>query len=210
MTVHVLGAGGHAKVIIDILKKNGEKNIFIFDDDENKIGQENILGEVVKGTIDDSHKGNKDYHLIIGIGDNKIRKKISERINGCYGLAIHPSAVIGEDVIIGEGTVIMANAVINSGSRIGKHCIINTAATIDHDCIIKDFVHVSPGAHLGGNIIVGESSWIGIGSSLKNNIVIEKDVVVGAGSVVIQDIKQHGVYIGIPAKRMEKDRGKSK
>lgn len=202
MKFHILGAGGHAKVIIDILRKNGENDISVFDDDEKKIGKEKILGAEVKGAIDKANQRDEECQMIIGIGNNEIRKKISEKINGNYGVAIHPSAVIGEDVLIGEGTVIMANAVINSGTRIGKHCIINTAATVDHDCFLEDYVHISPGAHLGGTIIVGQLSWVGLGSSLKNNISITENVIIGAGSVVVDNLLQEGTYVGVPAKHI--------
>ncbi len=201
--ISVLGAGGHAKVIVDILKKNGEKNISVFDDDENKIGKESILGILVTGAIKDIDGSNSAEYFIVGIGNNRVRKKIVEKLDGNYGIAIHPTAIIGEDVIIGEGTVVMANAVINSGTRIGKHCIINTGATIDHDCVLDDYVHISPGVHIGGTVKIGQLTWIGLGCSLKNNISIGANVIVGVGGVVINDIIYEGIYAGVPVQQIK-------
>ena len=117
--------------------------------------------------------------------------------------AIHPSAQIGINVEIEEGTVIMANVCINSSSRIGKHCIINTGAIIEHDNIIENFVHISPNSALGGTVRIGENTHIGIGSVVKNNITICKNCTVGAGAVVVKNIIKAGTYIGVPAKKLE-------
>lgn len=109
--------------------------------------------------------------------------------------------MIAEDVKVGVCTAVMANAVINSGSSIGNGVIINTAASVDHDNVIGDFSHVSPGAHLAGNVSIWERCWIGIGASVINNIYIVTDSIVAAGAVVIKDINEAGIYVGVPAKR---------
>jgi sugar O-acyltransferase (sialic acid O-acetyltransferase NeuD family) len=142
------------------------------------------------------------FSVIIGIGDNHRRHKIQRslaRENISFAAAIHPAAQLGNDVTIGEGTVIMANSVINPGTRVGNHCIVNTAVTIDHDCIIGDFVHLSPGVHLGGSVRVDDSSWIGLGASIINNIHIAEHTIIGAGSVVIHNVEPHVVVAGNPA-----------
>ena len=107
------------------------------------------------------------------------------------------------DVQIDEGSVIMANATINSSVQIGKHCIINTGAIVEHDDFLENYVHISPNAALAGNVKVGKRTHIGIGANVKNNINIVSDVIIGAGAVVIRDIKEKGVYVGIPARRVK-------
>ena len=202
----ILGASGHAKVIIDALHcRNKEKkdyqNIFLLDDNESLIGQ-TILGHRVMGKISDCEKYAAD-RFVIGIGNNRIRKMIAEQYQLNYISVFHPSAVISEDADIAEGTVVMAGAVINPGVRIGKHCIINTAATVDHDCWLEDYVHLSPGAHLSGAVHIGEETWLGTGSNVKNNMTIADHVMTGVGSVVVKDLKEAGTYVGAPANRIK-------
>lgn len=203
--VVIIGAGGHAKVIADIIKKSGD-TIVGFLDDKKKIGEHIILNYKVIGNLADRisiSKSNPDYEFIIAIGDNKKREEISHSPNLKFYTAIHPSAQIGLDVEIQEGTVIMANACINSSAKIGKHCIINTGAIIEHDNIIEDFVHISPNVALGGTVKIGKSTHVGIGSTIKNNITICENCKIGAGAVVVKDIEKEGTYIGVPTKKME-------
>ena len=202
----ILGASGHAKVIIDALHcRNKEKkdyqNIFLLDDNESLIGQ-TILGHRVMGKISDCEKYAAD-RFVIGIGNNCIRKMIAEQYQLNYISVVHPSAVISEDADIAEGTVVMAGAVINPGVRIGKHCIINTAVTVDHDCWLEAYVHLSPGVHLSGTVHIGEETWLGTGSNVKNNLTIADHVMTGVGSVVVKDLKEAGTYVGIPANRIK-------
>ena len=118
--------------------------------------------------------------------------------------AIHPSAIIAEDVKIGTGSVIMAGVVINPGTVIGKNCIINTCSSLDHDNLLEDYVHISPGAHLAGTVTIKEGTWICTGAIVKNNITIGKNNIIGAGGVVIKDIiEENGTYIGVPARRIK-------
>lgn len=158
----------------------------------------------VLGKIKDTQKYKDDYDFIIGIGNNKIRKEIAESnptLN--YYTAIHPTAVIGEGVRIGNGTAVMAGVVINADAEIKEHCIINTSAVIEHECVIGDYTHVSPQACLCGNVHVGEECHVGAGATAINNISIIENTIIGAESVVVKSIHQKGVYIGIPAKKRE-------
>lgn len=204
--VVIIGAGGHAKVIADIIKKSGDEIIGFLDDNKKK--GTNIIKEYkVLGDFNNRFPlaiANSDYEFIIAIGDNKKREEISHSPNLKFYTAIHPSAQIGLDVEIKEGTVVMANVCINSSAKIGKHCIINTGAIIEHDNIIEDFVHISPNVALGGTVKIGKNTHVGIGSTIKNNITICENCKIGAGAVVVKDIKEEGTYVGVPAKRMEK------
>lgn len=191
----LLGAGGHSRVVLDILLKNGIDDILIFDD--NSLGE--FEGFKIVGSISESVKY-KDRKAIIAIGSNEVRKKISNEYDLNYGVAIHPAAVISSTANIGAGSVVMANVVVNSGSNVGNHVILNTGAIIEHDNDIDDYSHICPGVTLGGNVRIGKSSWIGIGSTVKNNICIGDDILIGAGSVVINDISKKGTYKGIVRK----------
>lgn len=195
----IIGASGHGRVIADIAKLNGYSEIAFLDDDSYKKynGQYKVIG--MSKDIDKY----SDYDVIIGIGNNHIRKKITENLKVHQTTLVHPSAIIDPTVVIGDGTVVMANAVINANSVIGKGCIINTASTVDHDCFLGDFVHLSPGVHVAGTVHIGENSWIGVGSSIINNLIICDDVTVGAGTTIIGDIKESGKYVGLPLRRLD-------
>ena len=205
--VVIIGAGGHAKVIADIIEKSGDE-IVGFLDDNKEIGTTIINEYKVIGDLNNRFTmavTKENLEFIIATGDNKKREEISHSPNLKFYTAIHPSAQIGLDVEIQEGTVIMANACINSSAKIGKHCIINTGAIIEHDNIIEDFVHVSPNVALGGTVKIGKSTHVGIGSTIKNNITICENCKIGAGAVVVKDIEKEGTYIGVPAKGIKND-----
>jgi sugar O-acyltransferase (sialic acid O-acetyltransferase NeuD family) len=200
--VIIIGAGGHAKVIADIIYKSGDNLIGFLDDNLANKGKEIYLGKKVLGTTKDIENYNKNY-FVIGIGNNSIRKKINNENNLKLYTAIHPSAIIAQDVKIGTGSVIMAGVVINPGTVIGKNCIINTCSSLDHDNLLEDYVHISPGAHLAGTVSVKEGTWICTGATIINNITIAKNNIIGAGSVVIKDInEENGTYVGVPVKML--------
>lgn len=199
----IIGASGHGKVVADIaLQMNRWQSIAFLDNDENI---KSLLGLEVIGNSDDVYQYIDDWDIFVGIGNNHTRQKVSselEVLGANMPILIHPKSIIGTSVEIGTGTAVMAGAVVNSCTKIGKGCIVNTSSTIDHDNCIEDFVHISPGTHLAGTVHVGESSWLGIGSTIKNNVNITNSCIVGAGSVVIKDITEPGVYVGAPVRRV--------
>ena len=204
----IYGAGGHGKVIADIVEKSHGTILAFVDDDESRWNK-SLLGYPIWGGMDYllQSRDRETFAVIIGIGDNHIRERIQQilaRKNFHFGTAIHPSAQLGKEVTVGEGTVVMANGIINSAARVGRHCIVNTAAIVGHDCIVGDFVHVSAGAILGGAVRVDDYCWIGMGASIINNIHVEKNAVVGAGAVVINNIDAYTVNAGVPAKLLRK------
>ena len=189
----IVGAGGHGKVIADNALKNGYTDICFVDD--NMTGA--CIGFPIIGVVADIEKwndGNTDF--VIGIGNNAIRKAIAEKYSVNWVTLIHPSAQVALNVMIGKGTVVMANAVVNACATIGEHCIINTSAVVEHDNVLRDYVHISPGVKLSGEVTVGEQTWIGTGTSVINNVTIAGNTIVGVGSVVIKDIKVKGTYFG--------------
>lgn len=195
--VVIIGAGGHAKVIADIIIKRGETLVGFLDDHLSGI----VLGYPILGTLSDINKY-EDCMFTIGIGDNHIRKKIAESQNLKWYTAIHPAACIGDEVEIGEGSVVMARAVINPSAKVGKHCIINTASVVEHDNIIEDYTHISPSATLCGTVRVGTMTQVGAGATIKNNISVCSGCIVGAGAVVVKNLTEPGIYIGVPAEKI--------
>ena len=200
--VVIIGAGGHAKVIADIILCSGDKVIGFLDDNEEKQGQIIYKDIKVIGKVANYTKCKDDY-FIIAIGDNHTRAKIAESLDVKYYTAIHPKSVVADTAKISEGTAIMAGSIINSDTQIGAHCIINTMSSVDHDNTINNFVHISPGVHLAGKVFVGEYTWICAGTTIINNINVCENVIVGAGSTVIKSIEHPGTYIGTPAQKME-------
>ncbi|EJQ64911.1 acetyltransferase [Bacillus mycoides] len=199
----IIGASGHGKVIADIaLKMNKWQSIAFLDDNENVKSSMGI--EIIDKSTSIS-KYIDDYDFFVGIGNNAIREKIQRQLEAeeaSIPVLIHPSAIIGEQVYLEAGTVVMAGAVINCCTNIGKGCIINTASTVDHDNVIEDYVHISPGAHLAGTVKVGRGTWLGTGSVVSNNINITHSCKIGAGAVVIRDITESRTYVGVPVRRV--------
>ena len=187
--VIIIGAGGHGKVVADIVRARGDKILGFLDD-----SAQGALGKI-------SDYG-KFYcvEFVVAIGDNRARKQIAGMLeNVKWYTPIHPTAIISPSAVIGEGTVVMPGAVINADAKVGRHCIINTTAVVEHDCKIGDFCHISVGAKLGGTVRTGEGTMIGIGAAVRNNTEICKWCTVGAGAVVVKPINAAGVYVGVPA-----------
>lgn len=195
----IIGAGGHGKVIADLGLKNGYSDIAFLDDQATGL----CMGFPIIGTterIPMEQDGRTDF--VIGVGNNEARKRIAEGSRVNWVTLIHPSAQIGANVTLGEGTVVMAGAIINACATIGKHCTINTCAIVEHDNVIGDYVHLSPKAVMGGTVQVGELTHVGIGAVVRNNVRICGGSVIGAGAVVVKDIEACGVYVGVPTKRL--------
>jgi sugar O-acyltransferase (sialic acid O-acetyltransferase NeuD family) len=204
----IYGAGGHGKVVADVLERQGTYKLLGFLDDNPAVWSKELSGYKIFGGIDAcTDQGLNLYPFIVAIGDNRARQQIVDRLEtlGChFGRAIHPSAQIAKDVQLASGVMVMANAAINPGSSIGSHTIVNTSATVDHDCIIGDFVHISPAAALAGNVVVQEGAHIGIGSIILPGIKVGTFSVVGAGAVVTEDIPEGVIAMGVPARPVKK------
>ena len=192
--MYLIGAGGHAKVVIDLIRMTGEKIEGIFDDD---LLTDNVLGYKIVGKIDKAPKEKGPF--IITIGNNSIRKRIVKKFNLSYK-SVKGNCYISSDASIGDGSVVMNGVCINVGAQIGRHVIINTGACVDHECIIEDFVHISPNATLAGNVIVKEGTHIGLGAQVVQGICIGKWATIGAGTVVIKNIPDYAVVVGVPGK----------
>lgn len=202
-----LGAGGHAKVVIEILKKRDDCEIVGFLDSSPKLAGQRVLGIPVIG--DDSLiQGLQDKgisHVFIGVGtvgSTQNRRLLYQRARKA-GLeviqAVHPQAVISQTARLGYGITVMAGAVINALAHIEENVIVNTGSIIEHDCFIGAHSHIATGARLAGGVHIEEGAHVGLGASILQGIRIGKNAVVGAGAVVIRDVPEGTVVVGVPA-----------
>ena len=200
----IIGAGGHAKVLADIAIKTGF-NLIGFLDDNTEI--KTLMNYPVLGPVSDCNKYAETTVFAIGIGNGEIREKIFNTYPSLnYVTLIHPSAQIGTYVTIAEGTVVMAGTVISPAVKIGKFCIVNSCAVVEHDSVLGDFTHAAPRSTVCGTVKVGKNVWLGAGCTVNNNVSICDNTYIGSGTVVIRDITEAGLYVGVPArlKRQEK------
>lgn len=202
----IMGAGGHAKVCIELLRAMGEKVGFC-------IGSEGSADlcldvPVLQGDKHLSRLRKEGYsRIFIAIGSNALRERLATMaINEGYNLinAISPQAIISSSARLGSGIAIMAGVVINAEATIADLAIINTGATVDHDCQIAKAVHIAPQCALAGNVKVGPQSFLGIGSKVIPEIEIGEKVILGAGTVVISNIKNEVTAVGVPARIINK------
>jgi acetyltransferase EpsM len=195
----LFGGSGHAKVIRDCIRAGGGEVVAIFDDNPNlkTLDETPIVGAYQKDQF-------LNESIIISIGDNWIRKKVSGKIFHKFDIAIHPTVLISPYSKVLEGSVLMPSVIINAGTIVGKHCIINTAAVVEHDCIIEDFVHVSPNGTICGGVKIGEGTHIGAGATVIPNVTIGKWCVIGAGAVVTESIPDFSLVVGVPGKVVRK------
>jgi sugar O-acyltransferase (sialic acid O-acetyltransferase NeuD family) len=203
-SMYLYGAGGHSRVVTDVLDSLNIAVVGIFDDQPANAKLQGI-GSVAVIDFQDNSLPELDAPLIISVGNNTRRAEIARRLTATYvvvtyGKAIHGTAIISAKASIGEGTVVLHGAIIQSSTVIGKHVLVNTAASIDHDNVIGDYAHISPHATLCGHVQVGEGTHIGAGAVVIPSIRIGQWCSIGAGAVVIRDIPDFATAVGNPAK----------
>lgn len=205
----IIGAGGHAKVLLEALHRAGCEVIGLTTLDHGMTNQ-SILGCQVLGSDEVLSKYERDrIRLVNGIGSVDSlakRKRVFDNFKKRgfrFATVIHPGAIVSSDAKLGEGVQIMAGAIIQPGIAIGDNTIVNTGAAIDHDCKIAEHVHIAPGCTLSGNVIVGAETHIGTGATVIHGITIGRRCLVAAGAVVCTNISDAGRVSGIPATRMK-------
>ncbi len=199
----VIGAGGHAKVVIATVRAAGGEVVAAYDDDRDRWGQQ-ILGVTIRGPIAADSIGTAP--AIIAIGSNRARQSITERLNARWVTACHPSAVVHPSATLGPGTVVFAGSVVQPDATIGAHAILNTACSIDHDCIVGDFAHVGPGVRLCGGVTADEGVLLGVGAKVAPNVELGPWSTAGAGAVCVVDVAAETTVVGVPARSIEADR----
>lgn len=207
----LIGGGGHCRSCIDVIEQQGKYNIYgILDPNQRKetkiscypvLGDDELLNDLIK----------EGHHFLITLGQIKsaaIRIVLYKKLKaGGAKLAtvISPKAYLSPAASVAEGSIVLHSAIVNAGSIIGINTIINSMSLIEHDSRIGNHVHVSTGAIINGGCTVGNESFIGSGAIIVNNINIGDNIVIGAGSVVIKDVKESGIYVGNPCKKINNE-----
>jgi len=195
----ILGAGGHAKVVIATLRALGVYEVRILDENPNVWGQ-SLLGIPVAGGFDLLKPGDTAH---LAIGSNVARQSLHHRFGGVvWETIIHPTACVCPTAILGQGSFVGAGAVVQVEVQIGKHAIVNTGATIDHESVIGDFAQIAPGAHLGGRVQIYPRSFVGIGASVHQGAILEADSTLGGGAFLKGCLPEGETWVGVPARRL--------
>jgi sugar O-acyltransferase (sialic acid O-acetyltransferase NeuD family) len=204
MDVLIVGAGGHGKVVLDILRAGGKHKPIGFIDSDTTLTGTTVGGLAVLGTMNQIAKiKGKAKGVIVAIGDNRTRRSYAQLLaeQGFELItAIHPAAIVSTTAKIGRNVVIAANATICTEVQIGDSAIINTGAIVDHECEIGEAVHICPGARLAGRVRVASGCMVGLGASIIQCLQIAQDATIGAGAVVIRDVPASATVVGVPAK----------
>lgn len=206
--VILIGAGGHAGVLIEVLRQQGRHILFATDDDEGLHGSK-VSGVQIEGPDARVLEVPPDsVRLINAVGSvtapTRRRRVFEQFVERGYRFeqVIHPTAVLASSVELGEGAQVMAGAVIQPSAIIGPNVLVNTRACVDHDCVIEAHVHVAPGVTLSGGVHVHDTVHIGTGATVIQNIDIGREAVVGAGAVVVGDVSAGATVVGVPARRI--------
>jgi sugar O-acyltransferase (sialic acid O-acetyltransferase NeuD family) len=208
MSVVVIGAGGQAKVLLELMDRAGIGPVSgIIDGNPELVGKK-IDGIAVLGSMEKLANVAKVYRMhraVIAIGDNATRARLAEQVRAIglrLPVLIHPNACVSPNATLGDGTVVMAGAVINTHAKVGELGIINTRASVDHDCELGDNVHIAPGVTLCGNVTIGDNTLIGVGASVIPGIIIGSHSIVGAGATVVRDVPSYTTVVGCPAREI--------
>ena len=205
--VLLLGAGGHAKVLLDLLRATGVTIVAVVDSNPARWRQKILDIEVAGGDDVVLAHPVSECELVNGVGSVSrdtlvIRRDLYLRFNALgyrFAQARHPAAVISTYAVLEEGIQVMAGAVIQACARIGVNAIINTSASVDHDCVIGAHSHIAPGATLSGGVVIGKEVHVGTGAILKQGVKVGDGAVIGAGSVVLHDVPPGSIVFGSPA-----------
>jgi UDP-perosamine 4-acetyltransferase len=201
--VVIVGSGGHAKVVIELIRAEGKYQI----KGCTGLGESGfVLGDIpILGTdsVLPAILANGAKKAFVAIGDNHLRLRLLDQVSKMgFELinAISPGAVVSPSATLGCGIAIMAGAIINASTQIGDGAIINTNASVDHDCRIGSGAHIGPGSVLAGNVEIGSETFLGVGTCVVPGIRIGSRTIVGAGSVVVRDIPDGVTAMGVPAR----------
>lgn len=208
----IVGAGGHGRVVLDILQRSNAHQVIGFVDSDASLIGRRVDGKPVFGTLDCLSQLRETHGVnaaIVAIGDNGVRREFADHI-ASMGLvlinAIHPSANLAQSVSLGRNIVIAAGSLVCAHCHIGDSVILNTGCIVDHESMIAPASHVCPGARIAGRVSIQAGAFIGIGATIIQSVCIGHHAVVGAGAVVIQDVAACTTVVGVPAHRVKRDK----
>ena len=196
MRLLVVGAGGHAKVVINAAEESGLEIAGV-------VGAPGDAPEILGHPVLHDAAGLFADAFVVAIGDNATRSRIfTEYLTAGFlpASVVHPSAIVGRHVLIGDGAFVAAGVVINAGAHIGTDAILNTGCTVDHDSVIGDHAHIGPQAALCGSVTLGEGVLLGVGSCAAPGVSVGDWTIVGAGAAIVDDLPAHAVCVGVPAR----------
>jgi UDP-perosamine 4-acetyltransferase len=202
MKLLLLGAGGHAKAVIEVARASGNTIVGLVAEAP---ASTHVLGVPVLGGDSDLPRLRAEgiEAIFIAIGDNATRHHLSRHVRD-LGFALpsllHPSAIISPSSTIGDGVVAMPLAVVGAETLISDLVILNSAAIVEHDGRIASAAHLAPGAVLAGDVQVGERTLVGVGAVVRPGIRIGADAVIGAGAAVVADVRAGARVLGVPAR----------
>ncbi|WP_430535529.1 acetyltransferase [Listeria rocourtiae] len=202
--VIIVGDGGHSKVVRECLEQQGVYTITGILDNK-YTSYEEKGGQFHAPFSDFEQFKNEETLWFIAIGDNKARAEVAAKLGDVsYATIIHPTAIVSKTAMIEPGSIIMPLAVIQPDSVIGSHTIINTGAIIEHDVIISEAAHVSPRATVTGGVKIGARVHVGASAVVNPGLHLGDYSIIGAGAVVVGDTEPGGTYVGVPARKLEK------
>lgn len=200
----IIGAGGHAKVVLDALRcaRDAAVGCQLVDDDMSLSG-EKLMGIAIMTPVSPALHPGRAFH--IAIGNNAIRERVAcdcLKTGMLYETLKHPRAICASSAAIAQGCFVAAGAIVSAEAKIAEGCIINHGAVVDHDCVLDSFCHVAPNATLSGGVKLGKRVLIGSGANILPGVSIADDCIVGAGAVVLHDLSAGSIYAGVPAHRI--------
>jgi len=206
----ILGGGGHARVLIDVLRVSGTAEPWAILDSDSLLWGSDVLGVRVRGGDDllqaIADEGASAFVIGVGgTGDNTPRRRLFELALSFRLVPLtarHPSATCSAYCEIGAGSVVFPGAIVNAGAVIGRNVIINTGAIVEHDCVVGDHAHIATGARLASTVRVGAAAHVGAGSTIRQCITIGEAAIVGAGAAVVSNVEPHAVVVGVPARTL--------
>lgn len=204
----VVGAGGHATVVVDALLAGGGRPLFVLDDDPAKRGAQ-VCGIRVQGPLAGLTPADLErYCFVVAIAKNDLRRRLVLDLLGrqaTLGGVRHPSAIVSSRARLDPTAHILAGAIVNAGATIGAHTVLNTGCIVEHDAVIAEYSHVGPGAVLAGAVVLEQGAFVATGAKVCPFVRLGSWSTLGAGAVALRDVPPQSVAVGVPARPLKKE-----